>query len=105
MQSKMVADVFLNSLDLRIDTLRSLELSVNLYPKTRRDVSQDLNLHQHRCENLISQRTVISHKTLCLWVSHVPFTLSPGFYGYNRGCLWGIESLCDYIVAEFLWLH
>jgi len=149
-QCKMITDVFLNCLNLRMEILRSLEMSVNIYPEAERDVSEDLNLHQHRCDNLKSRNEPLSHLRLsvCEWLSqfrlhyyhifmvtkrlfvsdwatfrlnccrdfmvtvkvglclsHLPFTLSPGFYGYSRGCLWVIESRSNYIVTGFLWLQ
>jgi len=54
-QSKMITYVFLNCLNfLRVEKLRSLEMSVNLYPKTQRDVSED-------CQNLKSHNELLSH--------------------------------------------
>jgi hypothetical protein len=127
-QCKMITDVFLNCLNLRMEILRSLEMSVNIYPEAERDVSEDLNLHQHRCDNLKSRNEPLSHlrlsvcewlsqfrlhyyqifmvtiEVVCEWLSHVPITLLPRLYGYSRSRFVS-ESPSFHIVTGFLWLQ
>ena len=116
-------------LELEDWDIRSLEASVNLYPKTawriRRLESSQASLWGPQ----ISQHAVISHKTLglwviesrsvdivtgflwlqqrlvCEWLSHVPLTLLQSFYGYRRGLFvsdWGTFRVHCYSV---LWLQ
>jgi hypothetical protein len=38
--------------DVDYDGVSSFETSETIYPKTQRNIPEDMNLQQHRCENL-----------------------------------------------------
>jgi hypothetical protein len=42
---------------LKIEVVRSSEISLNLYPTTRRKIPEDSTLHSHHCENLKSRNS------------------------------------------------
>jgi hypothetical protein len=52
------AGFFLHQLTPMMKVTESLETSVNIYPVTQHHVPEDLNLQQHRYENLKSHTAV-----------------------------------------------